>query len=56
VASLHTFLVGVTAQAIHLLPRGMHGALDAWSRRVAHDRAVQRQQRTQRQRAIRPKG
>jgi hypothetical protein len=53
VASLHTFLVGLTAQAIHLLPRGVHGALDAWSRRVAHGRALRRQQR---QRAIRPKG
>jgi hypothetical protein len=49
-AVIHTFLVGVTAQAIHLLPRSLHGALDAWSRRRAHERALRRQ------RSIRPKG
>jgi hypothetical protein len=50
VAVIHTFLVGVTAQAIRILPRGVHTALDAWSRRVARKRALQRQ------RAGRPKG
>lgn len=48
-ATIHTFLVGLTAQAIRRLPRGVHGALDAWSRRVARERAEKRQ------RAIRPK-
>jgi len=42
-AVIHTFLVGVTVQAIGLLPRRVHGALDAWSRRVARDRAQRRQ-------------
>jgi hypothetical protein len=50
VAVIHTFLVGLTARAIDHLPRGVHGALDAWSRRVAHERALRRQ------RAGRPKG
>ena len=50
VAAIHTFLVGITAQAIQFLPRGVHGALDAWSRRIARKRALQRQ------RASRPKG
>jgi hypothetical protein len=50
VAAIHTFLVGLTARAIDHLPRRMHGALDAWSRRVARERALRRQ------RANRPKG
>lgn len=49
-AVIHTFLVGLTARAIDHLPRGVHGALDAWSRRVARQRALRRQ------RAGRPKG
>jgi hypothetical protein len=49
-AVIHTFLVGLTAQAIHLLPRPLHGALDAWSRRLARKRALRRQRTT------RPKG
>ncbi|MEJ8840263.1 hypothetical protein [Ramlibacter sp. AN1133] len=48
-AAIHTFLVRLTTQAIRLLPRRVQGALDAWSRRVAHARALRRQ------RAIRPK-
>jgi hypothetical protein len=48
-ATIHTFLVGLTAHAIRRLPCGVHGALDTWSRRVARERAEKRQ------RAIRPK-
>lgn len=40
---IHNFLIGITTQAIGLLPRRVHGALDAWSRRVARKRAARRQ-------------
>jgi hypothetical protein len=50
VAVVHTFLVGLTAQAIGLLPRRVHAAMDAWSRRVARNRALQRQRAGQRKR------
>lgn len=50
VAGIHTFLIGLTLRAVRLLPRQAHDALDAWSRKVARDRALQRQ------RAARQKG
>jgi hypothetical protein len=43
VASFHTFLIGLTARAVHLLPRAVRESLDTWSRRVARERALRRQ-------------
>jgi hypothetical protein len=43
VPGIHTFLVGLALRVVHLLPRRAHEALDAWSRRVARERALQRQ-------------
>jgi hypothetical protein len=40
---IHTFLIGLAMRIVHLLPRQAHDALDAWSRRVARERALQRQ-------------
>ena len=48
--AIHSFLVGLVARLTRLLPQRMHGALDAWSRRIAQRRALRRQQ------TIRPKG
>jgi hypothetical protein len=42
-ARVHGFLVGLIARAVHLLPASARGRLDAWSRRVAHERALRRQ-------------
>jgi hypothetical protein len=43
VPGIHTFLVSLALRVVHLLPRRAHEALDAWSRRVARERALQRQ-------------
>ena len=43
VPGIHTFLVALTLRVVRLLPRQAHDALDAWSRRVARERAFQRQ-------------
>ena len=48
-AGIHTFLISLTLRIVRLLPRQAHDALDAWSRRVARERALRRQ------RAARPK-
>lgn len=45
VPGIHTFLIALALRVVQLLPRRAHEALDAWSRRVARDRALQRQRR-----------
>jgi hypothetical protein len=43
VAGIHTFLITLTLQAVHMLPRRVRAALDARSRQVARERALRRQ-------------
>jgi hypothetical protein len=44
VPTVHTLLVTLTFRVIQLLPRPVRAALDGWSQRVAHRRALRRQQ------------